>query len=236
MTHPTGDERPVTAPRHGYQGDRGAPPPTVTVPAAPTVALSRESGARGGTIGRRVARRLGWQVYDRELLEYLAQESPAGMGLVEGLSPAAATWVEGRLELLLREQQLSQHPSIVSLTRTILRLGAVGRCVLIGSGAGCILPRGTTLHVRMVAPLAERIAYMGQWMRLSAEEAAEKVRQRDERRAEFLTTHFHRQPEEVHQYDMVLNSGLLGEDLCAELIARAALERTNALAAATGGE
>src|SRR5437660_7986074 len=153
MDHPTGEERAAAAPRHGDQGDRGAPPPDAAVPAAPAVALSRESGARGGTIGRRVAKRLGWQVYDRELLEYLAQETPAGQGLGEGLSPAAAAWVDARLEQLLREQQLSQHPSVVSLARTILRLGASGRCVLIGSGAGCVLPRASTLHVRMVAPL-----------------------------------------------------------------------------------
>ena len=48
--------------------------------------------------------------------------------------------------------------------------------VLIGRGAGFILPRETTLHVRMVAPLQERIAYMSQWLRLPVQEAAEKVR------------------------------------------------------------
>ena len=71
---------------------------------------------------------------------------------------------------------------------------------------------------RLAVPLAERVAYRGQWMRLSAGEAADKVRQRDERRAEFLTTHFHRQPEDVHQYDMVLNAERLGFDGAAALI------------------
>jgi len=77
-----------------------------------------------------------------------------------------------------------------------------------------------------VAPLQDRVAYMGQWLRLTEEEAAEKVRRRDERRAEFIATHFHRQPGDVHQYDLVLNSSLLGEEVCAELIAQAARART----------
>ena len=48
----------------------------------------------------------------------------------------------------------------------------------IGRGAGCILPRESTLNVRVVAALEERIAYMAQWLRLTAEEAAERVRLR----------------------------------------------------------
>jgi hypothetical protein len=69
---------------------------------------------------------------------------------------------------------------------------------------------------------------MSQWLRLSQEEATERVRLRDERRATFLNTHFHRQPGDIQQYDLVLNSGTLGEDVCAELIARAARARAEA--------
>jgi hypothetical protein len=202
------------------------------MPAALSVALSREAGARGGSIGRRAGRKLGWQVYDQELLEYMAQDAVVRQGVVENLPPAAGAWVEARLQQLLREQDLSQHPSVVNLARVVLSLGAQGRAVLIGRGSGCILPRETTLHVRAVAPLTERIAYMGQWLRLGVEEATEKVRQRDERRAEFIGTHFHREPGEVHQYDLVLNSSLLGEEACADLIVQAARARSAQLAPA----
>ena len=198
------------------------PPPPPAVPAGLSVALSREAGARGGAIGRRVGQKLGWQVFDQELLEYMAQDAVVRQGVLDNLTPAAAAWVEERLQLLLREQNLSQHPAILNLARVVLALGAQGEVVLVGRGAGFILPRETTLHVRLVAPLAERIAYMSQWLRLPVEEAAEMVRLRDERRGEFLHTHFHRNGGDVHQYDLLLNTSLLGEDVCAELIALAA--------------
>jgi cytidylate kinase len=225
---PLPPEEPRESPRHGFQGDRAPPPPPSEVPAGLTVALSREAGARGGTIGRRVARKLGWQVYDQELLEYLSHDGPMHHELLDGLSAAAARWVEERLERLLREQNVSQHPTVVQLARTILALGAQGSVVLIGRGAGVILPPATTLHVRVVAPLQDRIAYMSQWLRLTLDEAAERVRLRDSRRAEYLAAHLHRQPGDVYQYDLLLNSSLLGEDACADLIAQAAKAKCTA--------
>jgi cytidylate kinase len=217
-------------PRHGFQGDRGAAPPVRSVPAGLTVAVSRESGSRGGTIARRVARKLGWQIYDQELLEYMAQETAVRQGVLEGLQGPAAAWIEERMDRLLREQNLSQHPLVGNLARVVLSLGAQGGVVLIGRGAGCILPRETTLNVRIVAPLPERVAYMSQWMRLTQEEAAERVASRDRLRNEFVATHFHRHPGDIHQYDLVLNTSLLGEDVCAELIAQAARAREAQLA------
>jgi cytidylate kinase len=107
----------------------------------------------------------------------------------------------------------------------VLSLGAQGEVILIGRGAGCILPPESTLNVRVVAPLADRIAYMSQWLRLTMEESAEQVQLRDARRAEFISTHFHLQPSDLYQYDLLLNSSRLGEELCAELIVQAAVAK-----------
>ncbi len=157
----------------------------------------------------------------------MAQDAVVRQGVLDNLAPAVAEWVEGRLQLLLREQNLSQHPALQNLARVVLALGAQGEAVLVGRGAGFILPRETTLHVRLVAPLPERIAYMSQELRLTVGVAAEMVRLRDERRGEFLRTHFHRNGGDVHPYDMLLNTSLLGEDVCAELIALAARSRAD---------
>jgi len=209
-------------PRHGFQGDRGPAPPVPEAPASLTIAISREAGSRGGSIARRAGSKLGWQVYTQELIEYISQEGQVRQDLMAAIQPAGLRWAEERFQSLLREQNLSQHPSIGNLARIVLALGAQGEVILLGRGAGSILPAATTLHVRIFAPLADRIAYMGQWMRLTLDEAAEQVRVRDTRRAEFIATHFHRQPGDPYQYDLLLNSSLLGEDLCAELIAQAA--------------
>jgi cytidylate kinase len=216
------------SPRHGFQGDRGAKKAD-GLPLGLTVALSREAGSRGGSVAQRAGAKLGWQVYSQELLEYIAQEGNFRQELVENLSPEASAWVEEHLDRLLKAQDLSRNPSIVELARIVLSLGTQGDVILLGRGAGFILPAQTTLHVRMIAPQADRIAYMSQWLRMTEEEAAEQVSTRDQRRAEFIATHFHRKPSDIYHYDLLLNSSLLGEELCAELIAQAARAKEAAL-------
>ncbi len=214
------------SPLHGFQGDRGQETLLRTVPAGLTISVSREAGARGGSIARRAGRKLGWQVYDQELLEYMAQEATVRQGVIENLTGPAANWIKTRLQELMGMEDLSLQPFLLNLARVVLSLGARGEVVLIGRGSGCILPADSTLNVRVVAPLKERVAYMSQGLRLTEKEAAERVRLRDQRRAEFIETHFHRRSDDVHHYDLVLNSSLLGEELCAELIAQAARTRS----------
>ena len=210
------------APRHGFQGDRGKVPDVRHAPLGLSIALSREAGSRGASIARRVGRQLGWQVYDQELLEYMSQDAGAREGLVESLPAACMGWIERQSETLEQTCGLDKHSPAYPLAQTILALAAQGEAVLIGRGAGCVLPRASTLNVRIIAALPDRIAYMSQWLRLTKAEATDRVVSRDERRADFLRTHFGRTPSEVHQYEMLLNSGELGEETCAELIARAA--------------
>lgn len=210
-------------PRHGYRGLKDTP--LGRFPLGLTIAISREAGSRGASIAKRAGMKMGWQQYSQELLEYMAQEGTFRQQVLEQLPAGASDWVEGELQRLLKEQVLSAHPSILELARMVLSLGVQGEAVLLGRGAGSILPAAATLHVRLVAPLEDRIAYMAQWLRLTRDEAAEQVRRRDQRRAEFLSTHFHHKPADLYQYDMVLNTSLLGEDRCAEIIVEAARQK-----------
>lgn len=210
------------APRHGYQGNRGSTISPPSIPSHLTIAISREVGARGATIGRRVAQRLGWAAYDQELLEYMAQDDSILQGLIESLPPAGQEWIEQQAQQYLRQEAISSSSDFLKLVRLVLALGVEGRAVLIGRGSGQILPPLGTLFVRIVGHPDDRVGFISQSMRLNLDEATELMRQRDEQRNEFIRKHFHRKPEDSHQYDLILNSSLLGEALCADLLVQAA--------------
>jgi len=207
-------------PRHGFQGDRNRPT-VVRGPACMTIALSREAGARGNSIAVRLGKRLGWQVYTQELLEFMAMNDGAQQQLFAELPPDAAMWAERQMDRLRLDQVVRSESELGELPHLMLMLASRGEVVIVGRGAGYLLPSESTLHVRIVSPLPERIAYMGQWLRLTREQAAEEVRKRDQRRAEYLASSFRRPPAEPHAFDLVLNSSRLGEEVCADLIIQA---------------
>jgi cytidylate kinase len=186
-----------------------------------TVAVSREAGARGTTIAKRVGKKLGWDVYTQEHLEFLSANEMARGHVLTGVPPGAAGWAGEHLDRLRSTGLLNLRTELGELPRLVLTLAARGRVILVGRGAGFFLPRESTLHVRVVAPLEDRVAHMAQQLRLTRDAAADQVRQRDEQRVEFLVKHFQRRFSDLYDYDVVLNSGLLGEELSAELIAAA---------------
>jgi hypothetical protein len=155
-------------------------------------------------------------------MEYIAQDGAIEHDAGADLTPAAAQWAEQRWQAVVRHCNLNAQPSVAALARIILSLGAQGEVVLIGRGAGSLLPQESTLSVRIIAPKDDRVAYISQWLRLTPEEAAEQVELRDRRRNAFVSTYFRGQTSDPHQFDMILNSSLLGEEACADLIVQAA--------------
>ncbi len=207
-------------PLHGYRGEPG-PIPVLVRPRGLTLCINREAGARGSSVARRVGELLGWQVYNQELLGFLANDEHARKDLLADIPPAAIAWADDQLVQIQSDQQQILGPDSEELVRLILILAARGETIIVGRGAGALLPVETTLNVRIVAPLDQRIAYMSQWLRLPLNEATEEVAARDRIRAALHMGLANRDPADVSQYDLVLNSGRLGEAGCAELIAEA---------------
>jgi hypothetical protein len=207
------------APLHGFQGESSVPS-DLDVPLAPSIAISREVGARGGDIARRIGAKCGWTVYDSEVLGYSAQAPNAYESLLADLPATAGPWIEARMRLLYDRGVLADDPTFEQVSRLILALGAKGEAIFVGRGAGFILPRNSTLHVRLTASLSDRVSYMSQLLRLPHDEAKRLVETRESERTEFLAKCFCIPTREI-TYDMVLDSSALGGELCAQLILQA---------------
>jgi cytidylate kinase len=203
-------------PLHGFRGDPSA---LIVKPRGFTVAITREAGARGGSIARRVARQLGWQLFNQDLLDYLNRDATARAELIADLPPGATAWADAELARLSEQYRLAPGSDTTEVMRLMLSVAARGEAVLVGRGAGFVLPAETTVHVRVVAPLDDRIAFMGQLHRLTKDEAAEEVRIRDGRRTAFLSHLFPQDVLDPYRYDLIVNSSRLGEEECANVIA-----------------
>src|SRR5262245_31132412 len=59
-----------------------------------TIAISRQAGTQGPDIAREVGQRLGWPVYDRELVEMIAREMGLRTRLVESVDERHRNWLQ----------------------------------------------------------------------------------------------------------------------------------------------
>jgi cytidylate kinase len=206
-------------PVHGYRGEAPTPPPP-SRPRGLSVAISREAGARGGSVARKVGELLGWQVFDQESLDYLVKNDTARGQFLAEVPDTAKAWASAHFARLRNKQKLpaATDPGTAAMIELMLAVAARGDAVILGRGAGFLLPAETTVHVRVVAPLESRVAYFAQWLRLPREEAAAEVTARDVRRGEYLKATLGRDPADPTGYDAVVNAERLGIEGTAQFI------------------
>jgi cytidylate kinase len=90
--------------------------------------------------------------------------------------------------------------------------------VIVGRGAAQVLPPATTLRVRLVGPVKDRIEGIRQRFGITPEEAAAWIEKTDQARARFVKEHFLKDTTDPRSYDLVLNSSRFSIAECAELI------------------
>ncbi len=203
----------------------------------PAVTISRETGAGAMRIGERVAdllqrarpeQKVPWTVFDRNLVERVLEEHHLPSRVAQYMPEARISELQNMLE-----EVLGLHPDAWTLVRqsaeTILHLAELGNVIIVGRGANVITARLTNvLHVRLVAPMEDRVKVASEYYQLEAGAARKYIEEQDRGRRGYVKKFFGRDIEEPSQYHMVLNTGLLGLDLSARLIAEAVLGREGA--------
>jgi cytidylate kinase len=192
-----------------------------------TIALSREAGTYGASIARAVADRLGWPVYDSELMQRIASDMGVRQALLSSMDEHHVSWLSEYLKGLSPHQGVSQYAFRHRLLQTLLSLAAHGNCVIVGRGATKVLPAATTLRVRIVAPQEHRIEAVQHEHGISRNEATRRVEATDRERDEFVREHFGMDATDPRNYDLLLNAARFPIEQCAELII-AALDRLRA--------
>jgi cytidylate kinase len=195
------------------------------------ITISRQTGCGALEVAEKVGRLMNqqlpstvapWTVFDRNLMDKVLEDHQ--------LPPALARYLpEDRISEL--EDLITDVFGIIPSSQTgarqtaetILRLVEIGGVVVIGRGGNMItakLPR--VLHVRLVAPLADRTTRISATDHKLPADARRFCEVEDLARARYLKKHFDANIDNPHLYHMVLNTSRLGYDETARLIADAA--------------
>ncbi|MBV9228816.1 MAG: cytidylate kinase-like family protein [Chloroflexi bacterium] len=183
------------------------------------VTMSREYGSGGGEIAARLAHRLDWHLIDHQIVARAARES----GVHEAVMRAFDEKTEDVFSRIMKwpypvtaeEKQAYRQ----ALDRVVLEAANTGHVVIVGRGSQVLLAdRRDVLHVRVVAPLEQCIEYVVRREGLGTEAARKRVQEKDRARARYLQTEFHRQYDDPHLYDLVINTAVLDLDSAVDVI------------------
>ena len=194
------------------------------------ITISREFGSGGRTMGRKIAEKLGIPFYDKELVDQIAVESgfapkfveehgehsptgsffsyafaPQGVpGIMNGLSTADFLWnIQCNVILQLAEQ---------------------GPCVIVGRNADYILKdRADALHVYVFADVPYRAERIVRLYGESEKSPEQRLNEKDKRRRVNYQHYTGRTWGMAQNYDLCLDTGVLGEDYCADIVVNAVL-------------
>jgi cytidylate kinase len=180
------------------------------------IAISREAGIHAGDVADSVSRRLGWTVWDRELVAAVAERLHARASTLATVDETHVSWLQESVEALMDAHSVSQVAYVHQLVKLFESLAKRGQCIVVGRGAAHVMPAETTLRVRLVAPLENRVAALGRIAGIASSDVALRKIERIERdQTRFVKDHFHRDPTDPANYDLILNVARLSIDDCA---------------------
>src|SRR5208283_3745582 len=148
----------------------------------PYLTVSREKGAGGNTVARLVGKRLGWQVFDNEIVDEIAKKAHVRRQLIESLDERDRETIQDIIGQLLKPKEIGTSDYLAYLKQVVLTLGHQGDVVIVGHGAPFILPGQFGLCVRMVAPIETRIQRTADKAHLSLKAARVEVERTDRER------------------------------------------------------
>ena len=195
------------------------------------ITISREFGSGGRTIGRKVAEKLGIPFYDKELVDQIAMESGFAPKFVEEHgehSPSGSFFsyafapqgVPGIMNGLSTADFLWNIQCNV-----ILQLADQGPCVIVGRNADYILKdRPDALHIYVFADAPYRAERIVRLYGDSEKSPEQRLNEKDKRRRVNYQHYTGRTWGQAQNYDLCLDTGVLGEDFCTDVIVKAYLD------------
>ena len=188
------------------------------------ITIGRQFGSGGHEIGRKLAKKLGIKLYDKELLKLVAEES----GICEKV---LENYDEKPTNSLLYSIVMDVYPSMnyvgTTLNQqiyqaqfdTIRRLGQGISCVIVGRGADYILRECEYLTTVFVhASMDFRIRRVAEFEKISDAKARDMIVKADKKRASFYNFQTEKKWGAASSYNLCVDSSDLGIDGAVDLI------------------
>ena len=181
-----------------------------------TVSGQPFSGAR--ELADKVAEFVGWEVFDRQILEALNERDALGRRALGALDERLLNYREDLLYHMFVPDHVSSSGYLHRLSRLVLSLAIRGKIIFVGRGAGFIVPAEHRVAVLAVRSFDSRIVRMPQRGDSSPTKARRQLLRFDRERSDFVRRSFHREVNDPLAYDVCVNLDTLSLDVAARIV------------------
>ena len=183
------------------------------------VTITREFGSGGRTIAKKLAEELGYDYYDYELVQKIAQESGFAEGFIEEFGEEVSTggffsfFGNNWGDLNINDQLYFAERKV------ILELAEKGNCIIVGRCADYILKdRKDTLNVFIYADMEWKKDRIVNLYGETDVDIEKRILEKDKRRKAYYKYYTDRKWNRAANYHISLESSELGIDTCVEIL------------------
>ena len=192
------------------------------------VTISRQYGSGGRYIGENLAKAMGVPCYDEKLIDMVAKESGFAQSFVaeKGERMTGSLLFNIASSLSFANNVFSTNNGVTlqdeiyfTQNRIIKELANKGPCVIVGRCADYILrEREDCLNVFIHADEESKIERAEKYFNITREEAPAVLKKKDKARANHYKYYTDQEWGMASNYDLCLNSGLIGIEGCVKAI------------------
>lgn len=194
------------------------------------ITISRQFGSGGSELARAVATRLGWPVLDRDLIRLVAKQLQLDDHVVEGMDEqppsfmrrlaAALLIAPPEMPVGLDTEGLLDVDAVAATARSVIERAAQAPPVIIVGHGGqrALHDRPGTLHVRVVAPIADRVDRVCRRLACDGKVAVAEVQRMDDARRQYIRRYYHCDWQDPLLYDVQVNTGRVAIGAAAEVL------------------
>ena len=194
------------------------------------VTISRQYGSGGRYIGKKLSEKLGIPCYDEKLIDMVAKESGLAQDFVaekgERMTGSLLFNIASSLSYannILSGNGMSLQDEIYFIQNRIIKdLAEKGSCVIVGRCADYILrERKDVLNIFIYADMESKMERAVTYFGLEKENVSAILKKKDKARSNHYKYYTDQEWGMASNYDLSLNSGILGIDGCVEMIEKA---------------
>lgn len=164
------------------------------------ITISRTMGSGARIIAGKLATDLGWSLWDKDLLEAIAEDAHVSHKIAESFDERKRSEIEIFVRNFLGEYEVGGFIYAKHLAKAVASVAKLGNAIILGRGANVLLP--SALNIRIDASEDVRVRNMMQYENLTNDEAVKKIRQSDIDRNRFMIHTFGKEKVENAYFDL----------------------------------